>query len=98
MKKLFKVEAVKGGVVLHKSSREAVSAPKAIDAERLCASGVKGAQWRAQEVRLYEVNARWFGDIVYDSYHSGVSEGDAIETAKMFSTLLRKVSWSAQEV
>ena len=49
MKKLFKVEAVKGGIISYRAFQKASSEAQAIESAKMYAGSVKGAQWRAQE-------------------------------------------------
>ena len=50
MNKLFKVEAVKGGIIAYRAFQEAASEAQAIESAKMYAGNVKNAQWRAQEV------------------------------------------------
>lgn len=50
MKKLFKVEAVKNGIVHYRAFQEAASEAQAVESAKMYAGVVKGAQWRAREV------------------------------------------------
>ena len=50
MKKLFKVEAVKNGIIHYRAFREAASEAQAVESAKMYAGAIKNAQWRAQEV------------------------------------------------
>ena len=50
MKKLFKVEAVKSGIIHYRAFQEASSDAQAVELAKMYAGVIKNAQWRVQEV------------------------------------------------